>query len=273
MRMTIDALRLEAARFVDEYPQRYGERHWWRTPLLAAGTVDGRFGQLRVMAARDHWMPEEILPSARTVLVLFLPFKPSLVEENHPGKFPCPDWGVAYEVTNDLIGKIMAHLRELLEASGFACALTPATHEPGREAVDAAMAARWSHKHLGYLCGLGRFGVNAQLITPSGCSGRLGSLVTSADLGDHHLVLEEELCLHKRGKQCLRCVARCPVKAVTVERGILRERCNGRLHFNKDNRLKLGLGERTHGCAKCQGNLPCSLSAPDAALFKDRAAD
>jgi epoxyqueuosine reductase QueG len=272
MQVSIDELRQEVERYVDEYPVKYNETHWWRKPLLCTGTVDDRFKKLREMAAKNHWMPDDLLPTAKTVIVLFIPFKESLVRENHPGKFPCPNWGIAYEVTNDLIDKTLAHLEVLLKTKGYECALTASTSNPDSDEDDDTMAARWSHKHLGYLCDMGRFGVNAQFITPSGCSGRMGSMVTDADIGNHPLVSKKELCLHKIGQACLQCVARCPVKAVTVDEGILRQRCNQRLYFNSDNRIKLGLGERTHGCAKCQVNVPCSLSDPTEGLSAEKLA-
>jgi epoxyqueuosine reductase QueG len=266
MQISIDELRREVELYVDEYPQRYGEKHWWRKPLLATGRVDGRFKILREMAAKNHWMPEDLLPTAKTVMVLFIPFNGALVKENHPGKFPCPNWGIAYEVTNHLIEKTLAHIEVLLKAKGYQCALTAATENQDADDADDTMPARWSHKHLGYVCDMGRFGINAQFITPSGCSGRMGSMVTDADIGNHPLVDKKELCLHKIGEECLQCVARCPVKAVSVEEGIDRQRCNKRLHFNWDNRIKLGLGERSHGCAKCQVYVPCSLCDPSANL-------
>ena len=40
----------------------------------------------------------------------------------------------------------------------------------------------------------GRFGVHRMLITPAGCAGRLGSLVTEAELGDHPVIETEEAC-------------------------------------------------------------------------------
>ena len=269
MQINIDNLRREVEAFVDAYPQKYGENHWWRTPLLVTATVDDRFKRLREMAAKNHWMPQDLLPTAKTVMVLFIPFKESLVKENHPSKLPCPNWGIAYEVTNDLIETTLAHMGDLLKAEGFEYALTAATQNQDEDDGDDTMPARWSHKHLGYLCDMGRFGINAQFITPSGCAGRMGSMVTDADIGNHPLISQKELCLHKIGKKCLQCVARCPVKAVTVDEGILRQRCNKRLHYNWNNRIKLGLGERSHGCAKCQVNLPCSLSAPAEALMKE----
>jgi epoxyqueuosine reductase QueG len=57
--------------------------------------------------------------------------------------------------------------------------------------------------------------------------------VTEAELGDNPLVGPEELCLYKRGEECLQCVKRCPVSAVSEEgKGIDRKRCWDRLKFN-----------------------------------------
>jgi len=223
---------------------------------LATARADERFEILPQIAASNHWLPKDLIPSVRTVIVIFIPFIEELVKENHPGKYPCPNWGIAYEVTNQLIENACRYLHDILNEHDFDAVLTPTTDEE-------MFLARWSHKHLGHLAGLGRFGINAQLITPSGCSGRMGSLVTDADIGDHALVKKEELCLHKVGRECLQCVARCPVKAVGIE-GIDHQRCNKRLKFNRDHRISLHLGERSHGCGKCQVNLPCSLRDPTA---------
>ncbi|MGE0086702.1 MAG: hypothetical protein AB7S75_20040 [Desulfococcaceae bacterium] len=254
----IQELRESVCGFVREYPEKTGERNIWREPLLASASADDRFQRLREIAAPDHLMPRDLLPSAKSVLVFFIPFSKELALENRRGDIPCRNWGLAYESTNRLIGKLCEHIRDELEKRGFQAELTPATHnfDPIR------LMSRWSHKHLGYLCGLGRFGVNAQFITPSGCAGRLGSLVTDADTGDHPLVEEAELCLHKRGHKCLICVKRCPVGAVS-EAGIDRQKCWERLQFNLTQTEQMaGLENTTHVCGKCQVLLPCSLKIP-----------
>jgi epoxyqueuosine reductase QueG len=257
--MNIDELRQQLEQYVKNCTTRFNETDWYRKPLLVTGRVDARFEMLPRIAADNHWLPKDIMPTARTVIVIFFPFNEELVKENHPGKYPCPNWGIAYEATNELIERSCVFLKGLLEKKGYECALTPATDEEN-------LTARWSHKHLGYICGMGRFGINAQMITPSGCAGRMGSFVTDADIGNNPLVLKKELCLYKVGEKCLQCATRCPVKAVDVETGIDRIRCKNRLSSNRNNRIKLGLGERTHGCAKCQVNLPCSLSDPTISL-------
>ncbi len=231
----------------------------WRSPLLVTARADDRFNILPHIAAPNHALPTDLLPTAKTVVVFFIPFKKELALENHRGEVPCRNWGLAYQSTNALINHLCQRLQAYLEAQGYASALVPATHNFNHE----TLMARWSHKHLGYIAGLGRFGVNAQFITPQGCAGRLGSLVTEADLGDAPLVTAEELCLYKGGKSCLICVKRCPVDAVSPDAGIDRKKCWARLNENLHHSQELaGLEETTHVCGKCQVLVPCSLKAP-----------
>ena len=256
--ITSQGLRHLLADYVQAYPGTYSERPIWREPLLVTARADDRFDRLPRIAARDHILPSGLLAQARSVVVFFVPFKKELAVENHKGDTPCRNWGLAYEATNRLINRASEYLQHYFETCGYRAALTPATHNFN----EAELVARWSHKHLGYLAGLGRFGVNAQLITPSGCAGRLGSLVTEADLGDAPLVTEQELCLYKKGHTCLVCLKRCPVDAVSTT-GIDRRLCWERLKSNLANLDALaGMDSMTHVCAKCQVLVPCSLKVP-----------
>jgi epoxyqueuosine reductase len=196
--ISIDILREAAERFVGAEPGRLGSEGWWRRPLVASAPIDERFDQLTDIAYHEHLNPRDLLPTARSVVVFFLPFKSALVKENRKGKRPCRNWGLAYVQTNDLIGRLAETMGDLLEDRGFRSGLTPATHNFN----EVALMARWSHKHLGYLAGLGRFGVHRMLITPAGCAGRLGSLVTEAELGNHPVIETEEACLLKAGQEC-----------------------------------------------------------------------
>jgi epoxyqueuosine reductase QueG len=255
---SVDDLRTLLVDFVAEYPARSGQPAIWRSPLLATARADRRFEILTRVADAEHLMPWELLDSAQSVVVFFVPFTQELAQENTPGKFPSRSWGQAYISTNELIGRASQAINDYLTGQGHQVSLTPATHnfDPIR------LVSRWSHKHLAHLSGLGRFGHNAQMITPAGCCGRLGSLVTDADLGDHPLVQQEELCLHRLGQQCLKCAQLCPVAALT-EDGLDRPQCYERLQFNWAH-LKYfqDLSDTTHVCAKCQVGMPCSFGIP-----------
>ena len=145
--------------YATAYPDEFGERNIWRKPLLETAKVDGRFDILPQIAADDHFLPPDLLPSAKSVVVFFVPFVKELVLENNKSEIPCRNWGLAYESTNRLINNLCKHIRHYLEDQGYDVELTPATHnfDPVK------LTSRWSHKHLGYLAGLGRFGVTPSL--------------------------------------------------------------------------------------------------------------
>lgn len=264
--ISVAALQKHAERFVREEAERLGTHGWWRAPLLAAAPIDARFDQLPRIAADDHLHPLDLLPTARSVIVFFIPFKKELVRENKKGDRPCRNWGLAYVQTNDLIGRLSQALGDLLTKHGFKSGLTPATHNFD----DVKLTARWSHKHLAHLVNLGRFGTHCMMITPAGCAGRLGSLVSEAQLGENPLIETEEACLLKAGQKCGKCIQACPVQALGGS-GFERQACWNRLN---ENRRVLDyfsdLPESTDVCGKCAALMPCSFKNPVAALKQRR---
>jgi epoxyqueuosine reductase len=262
LQITVDALRKFAENFVEQEPGRLANAGWWQTPLLATAPVDSRFDQLPRIAADDHLHPRELLSTAKSVIVFYIPFKKELVKENRKGDRPCRNWGVAYVQTNDLIGRLSQALGDWLTEKGFKSGLTPATHNFD----EVKLMARWSHKHLAHLVNLGRFGVHHMLITPVGCTGRLGSLVSEIELGEHPLIQTTEACLLKAGRECGQCVKACPIEALNLD-GFDRKRCWDRLN---ENRRALdyfsNLPESTHVCGKCAALMPCSFKNPVYAL-------
>jgi epoxyqueuosine reductase len=260
--VTIDTLRAFAEAFVEAEPKPLGTDGWWEKPLMASARIDERFDRLPEIAYQEHLLPRDLLGAARTVVVFFVPFKKTLIQENRSGDRPCRNWGLAYVQTNDLIDRLSRGLGALLEKHGYCSGLTPATHNFDEK----ALMARWSHKHLGHIAGLGRFGSHRMLITPAGCAGRLGSFVTEADLGDHPLIQTEEACLLKAGRTCGKCMQACPVHALK-EDDFDRRGCWERL---KENRRSLpyfsDMPESTHVCGKCAAIMPCSFGNPVAAL-------
>ena len=202
--------------------------------------------------------PCDLLPTARSVIVFFIPFEKELVKENKAGDRPSRNWGLAYVQTNDLIDRLSQAISDVLKEQGFKSGLTPATHNFD----EAKLMARWSHKHLGYLAGLGHFGVHNMLITPRGCAGRLGSLVTEADIGDHPLIGTDVACLLKAGKECGKCLQACPVNALG-ENDFDRRGCWDRLNENRDTLDYFSdLPESTDVCGKCAAVTPCSFQNP-----------
>lgn len=232
--------------------------NWWRDPLLATAEADDRFDVLPKIAAGNHMLPGELLKTCHTVVVFFIPFSAKLADGNAGGKFASDAWGLSLALTNGLIQDISEFISDFFVGYGYKSELTPATYNFDPE----SLTAPWSHKHLAHIAGLGRFGINAQLITPSGCAGRLGSLVTEVQLGDNPLVEEKELCLYKAGNECLRCLKSCPVHAVTLK-GIERHRCDKRIKVNRKRfATKPDVADDIEVCAKCVAGMPCSLQSP-----------
>ena len=259
----MSSIRIQDLRnFVEEYvaaePDRIGTEGFWQTPLLVSAPIDERFDILPQVAFNEHMHPNDLLPSARSLVVFFIPFKRALVKENKKGDRPCRNWGLAYVQTNDLIERLSQELEKLLSTEGFKSGLTPATHNFDED----VLMARWSHKHLAHLANLGRFGTHCLLITPAGCAGRLGSLVTEADLGDHPVIETDEACLLKAGKKCGECIEACPVGAL-AENEFKRQKCWARLNENRDILAYFSdLPETTDVCGKCAALVPCSFLDP-----------
>lgn len=256
--ITIETLREELASCVTAELRKPEIGPFWDPPIMASAIADDRFAILPEIAMDEHLLPGDLLATARSVVVFFIPFQKWLARENRSGDRPCRNWGLAYVQTNDLIERASRALKNLLVKAGYRSELTPATHNFDEE----KLMARWSHKHLGHLVGLGRFGTHCMLITPKGCCGRFGSLVTEAHLGDNPLMTTAEACLSKAGKKCGKCVDRCPVGALE-QSAFDRRKCWDRLNENiKTLDYLSDLPQTTDVCGKCAAMLPCSFINP-----------
>ncbi|HNY67049.1 MAG TPA: epoxyqueuosine reductase [Deltaproteobacteria bacterium] len=226
----------------------------WGEPLVGfADANDPLFRELKAAVSEDHLLPEDLLPGAKAVVAFFIPFGRSVARSNVRGEQASREWARAYVETNALIAAVNARLAALIEAQGFETALTPATHnfDPVR------LISAWSHRHIAFVAGLGRFGVNNMLITEKGCCGRFGSFVTSLPLeGDSRPAPES--CLHRAGLKCLRCVERCVGDALTPD-GFDRARCYAVCRRNEELYRDLGTADV---CGKCLTGLPCSWTNP-----------
>ena len=201
-------------------------------------------------AAEWHAQPEQILPGARSAVAIFLPFSEQVVASNRGGSFASREWAEAYVKTNTLIRRIGTVVSLTLVASGKKSRLIPPTGVFDR----AALSAEWSHKLIGFLCGLGRYGFNRMLITSSGCAGRLVSLVTTQEF-ETSPALEREPCAYLRDKSCSECIEACPVSAISPE-GFDAAACFEHCSQNAESFLDLDSAEV---CGKC-AVLRCALA-------------
>lgn len=248
-------IRSEIEGYLDDWRPRRG-RDYWRGPRVGiAAADDPLFSQLGRAVDPRHAMPRDLLTGARSVVVFFLPFSPALGKANGEKKgLASRGWAEAYVETNLLIRKIGGHLARCLRGAGHAALATPATHNFDEE----KLVSSWSHKHVGYIAGLGTFGHHHQLITEAGCCGRLGSLLTSMEIPATHRP-REEWCLEKAGRSCLACVSQCLYGAL-FETRFDRQACYRQCLTNDAHYSDLPLVDV---CGKCACEVPCSYKIPE----------
>jgi epoxyqueuosine reductase QueG len=226
----------------------------WKTPIVGfADAGDPLFDQLKQAVRPTHDLPQDLLPGARTVIAFFLPFDSGIPRSNHRGAFSSKAWAVAYIETNRLIATINECINDLLAARGFTGTRLPATHNFDEE----ELMSDWSHKHVAFIAGLGSFGRHHMLITDQGCCGRLGSVVTTADITPTRRS-DRERCLFKHDGSCGKCVQRCPAHALADD-PFGRHACYDRLLENDRLHDHLGLVDV---CGKCAAIVPCSFGDP-----------
>lgn len=208
-------------RFVREFQNQKAVCTRWRVPLVGfAAAADALFPALQQAVRPSHAMPRDLLPSARSVVAYFLPFAKDVTLSNRKGDHASAQWASAYVDTNRLIVALNASLADFLAQNGFRTVVLPPTHN----FLPAELVSDWSHKHVAYIAGLGKFGRHHLLITEKGCCGRFGSIVTEALLPPSERP-EGEFCLYRSGTApCSQCVQKCAAGALT-EDGFDRRRC------------------------------------------------
>jgi epoxyqueuosine reductase QueG len=240
---------------ISRWKRDNGDMDFWRSPLVGiASATDPLIGRLKLAVDTEHAAAFDILTSAKSVIVFFLPFQRWIGEENDRSEtYSARIWAESYVSGNRLIAAINQHLKQCLERAGFEASTTPATHNFDEK----KLVSRWSHKHLAYIAGLGKFGLHHLLITQAGCCGRLGSLVTTMELPPSGR-LKEELCLAKRGMKCSACISKCTYGALR-ENIFDRQACYRQCLLND---VHYGDMPLVDVCGKCSCNVPCSYGIP-----------
>jgi len=229
-----------------------GKKTSYRKPLVGFVAADNPgFLEIKKAVTPNHLLPWEILPEAKTVIAFFIPFARKVIKENQNSAKVASSWAQAYVDTNQLIGELCQELHDFLAEKGYKTSWQPATHNFDPVTLE----AKWSHRSVAYLAGMGSFGLNRMLITPVGCAGRFGSVVTSAAIAPSSFV-KEEYCLYKKNKTCTYCIDHCPSGALTFE-GIDKKKCYAHLLEVAEHFTDVGLCDV---CGKCVVG-PCAIKS------------
>ena len=250
----------EIVQFVKDYGASRQLNTKWDKPLIGfAEAGDSLFPKLKEVVSPTHAMPQDLLADAQTVIVYFLPFEKKIPKTNRHNLYASKEWALAYIETNQLIIEINHHISKTLSKKGFNTFLLPPTHN-----FDAStLISDWSHKHIAYIAGLGKFGTHHLIITDKGCCGRLGSVVTNAQI-DATKRTKNEYCLSKFKDICKVCVKKCVNEALKVDT-FDRQKCYQILLENAELFKKEGLADV---CGKCTCIVPCSYQNPVEKLLK-----
>ncbi len=240
--------------FVAEYQKKKERGTSWGVPLVGfAEATDPLFERLKTAVSSTHAVPQDLLTSAKTIISFFLPFPKSVTSTNTKERLSSPEWAVSYIATNELIKQLSLHLTEVFADAGEEVVTIPATHNWIKE----KLISNWSHRHVAFIAGLGRFGLNNMLITDKGCCGRVGSLITSAVI-EPDVRPQVESCLYKYDGSCKKCIRKC-VNEALFEDSFDRFRCYDQLLKNVEEHKSVGYADV---CGKCLTVVPCSHINP-----------
>ena len=229
-------------------------------PLFAFGLAqDVLFETLKdPKAVGSHFMlPGEWLPEAETVISYFFPFTAEIKKSNRQNRtWPSNQWLHGRIEGQQFINEFTKHLNSRLIDSGFKSlvpAADPRYWSLTGETDGYAYTSNWSERHVGFICGLGTFGLSKGIITANGMAGRIGSLVTSLKLEPDTRYYSE---FYENCSMCGACVRQCPVQAITLESGKQHRPCS--LFIDQTQKKH----NPRYGCGKCQVGVPCESRIP-----------
>lgn len=238
------------------------------TPLVGiASAGDPLFQSLCQPGVIGPWfrLPAQWLPEARSVLSFFFPFTDRVRQaEDFSSPFPAPDTLNARYEGQQYLKVFIRRLRDALLTVGES-AVIPSDDEtfwsvwnPGSQkqatTPEVSFTSTWSERHVAYVCGLGTFGLSANLITAKGCNGRLCSLVTSAEFAPTPRAYDGPFSYCTR---CGLCAAHCPVGAIDPVTGKTHPRCAAWIQEVRH------CFEPRYCCVRCQLRLPCTAGIPE----------
>ena len=203
----------------------------------------------------DILLPEDWLPGAKTVISFFLPFDKTIVDANAKDLVGCvKEWFYARRQGQKVLEMTAEYIAGLLTAEGEK-AIVPVTSEHFKSINRSVYT--WSERHAGYICGLGTFGMSGGFISEKGMAGRLGSVITTAELPIDERPYSDwmEYC-----SGCGVCARNCPGNAIDSdgEKGKTRQ-----FRLCLDNIMHMTYdGKPPYGCGKCAVRVPCQSRIP-----------
>jgi ferredoxin len=249
----------------------------WDEPLVGFSSGDDLlYEEFKNHIGEFHWTPAEIFsltfPDAGaaaaelTVISWILPQTAQTRSDNQlEQRFPSERWTRSRSYGELFNVELRKHLLASLQAAGCQ-ALAPELSPLKQTAISEryGRASTWSERHAAFASGLGTFGLCDGLITAVGKAVRCGSVIARIKLPptvrpyeNHHAY-----CLYYAKGTCGKCVARCPVGAISTEKGHDKEKCRSHTQETTRDYVKTHFGIDTYGCGLCQTGVPCESQIP-----------
>ncbi len=227
-------------------------------PLIAYGHPDDTlFKELKKRVLGRHFrLPSDWCHGCKTVISIFAPLSSVIVTSNtFDSEYPSNLWLHGRYEGQQCLVQLAKVVEKFLQDAGFAtvCPCLSEDFMAVHEGEGLAFTSNWSERHVAYICGIGTFSLTKGIITVKGMAGRLISLVTAADFEKTPRAYTE---LYEYCAQCGACIARCPVQAISFEKGKEHLPCSRLLDSI------LAQNSPRYACGKCQTNVPCARKIP-----------
>lgn len=233
-------------------------------PVYAVGSAnDPLFSQLKneEVIHPDYLLPHDWNPQAKRIISYFLPYTQQIKRANaiDLGN-PSDEWLHGRCEGQQMLDLFGEYIKDTLEKKGYFTVL-PSTDS--RFKLIESYKSNWSERHTGFICGIGTFGLSKGIITKKGMAGRMGSVITSAEL----LVSERNYTeIYEYCTKCGVCERNCPADAIDSLYGLHNakdhEKCDPFLESTKKRFVRNGNVKLRYGCGKCQVKVPCESRIP-----------
>lgn len=213
-----------------------------------------------------HMSPREWLGGAKCVVSLFYPFSEDVRSAHRNSTESIAfEWLWARVEGQALLDSMMKQALQELEAAGIK-AVVPAIDsrfkamQGGKGGIkgfaeinENFFGSTWSERHAAYVCGLGTFGLSKGLITEKGIAGRFASIIIDLEL---EADVRPYTGIYDYCTRCGACIRRCPVAAISLEKGKDHNICGPWVDQSKE------IYAPRYGCGLCQTAVPCEFGIP-----------
>lgn len=262
---------------IKEYPF-YGEPIFEEPIVGFVRGNDPLLSEYKKIIGPHHYTPEEMLgwqaqkngmtapPANEISVVSFIMPLPKVTKKENASQV---DWTSERWAQTRLLGEYFSQLfvreivTELMDRGILAIAPDVTKMFNKKRYPEVGWASPWSHRHMAYAAGLGTFGMHDFLITEKGCAHRCGSFVVHRKLKPNRKRPDDihAYCKQYQGQECLKCMKRCPVDAISRENAHDKEACYKRVADSTKYCLK-NYHIFIYGCGLCATGVPCESGIP-----------